>query len=104
MSSRVFLERDFQQFWNLLESLLVYPNTVLLSVQKNSFIGSSSNSFRNMQLILDETSAAVSSGLGIVVGFRGVTRDFPMMRTVDTVLDINQSKVGTLSITILTSI
>lgn len=45
-----------------------------------------------MQLIFDETSAAVSSSLGMVTG------------TMDTVLVVNQLDIGTLPVAILTSV
>ena len=52
----------------------------LTVVQKFSCICAHSSSFHSMLPILDETTAAVSSSLGMVTDVRGVTHDFPITR------------------------
>ena len=61
-------------------SLETYPITTLLSVQNNSVTSSYSSSRQRMALVLVDTSAAVSSSLGIVTVFSGATRDLAMTR------------------------
>jgi len=66
--------------WNHLLSLLMYPRTTLLLVQKYSQSMWYSSSQSSCWLIFTEHVSAVSSSLGIVFGFNGVTLDFPMTK------------------------
>ena len=72
--------------WNRLLSLLMYPSTTLLSVQKKSSSIWYSSSRWICWLIRTEQTAAVSSSLGMVTGLRGATRDFPITKAQWTLL------------------
>lgn len=66
--------------WKQLASFDTYPITTLLSVQKTYEMCSYSSSFLRNVLLITDTTAAVSSRLGIVTGFNGATRDLAITR------------------------
>ena len=79
MFCREFPVLDFLRRREIFLHLFMYPRTFLLSVQYVSFTSSHSSSLRKTHPILEATTAAVSSSLGMVTGFNGATRDLSII-------------------------
>ena len=65
--------------WNLAVLFWIYLNTAILSVQYVTWSTWMSISLCNILLVRTATVAAVNSNRGIVVCFKGATRDFPII-------------------------
>ena len=108
MSCREFPVLDFLRRREIsFHHYLCTPRTVLLSVQYISFTSLHSSSLHKTHPILEVTTVAVSSSLGMVswYGFQwGYPRFAHYKRAVDTIIAIYQAKIRTLSISILTGV